>query len=175
MPHHDYTEAVPTEEADDDDNEVSGALVRQRGPFRNSDEINEFRNRMRIKVKGVDVPSPAASFHDMNICSELKHIILHNIEQSQWKEPTPIQMQVIPAMLQGRDILATAPTGSGKTAAFVIPPLSKLQAPRKQGFVFYCEVERYPYSSRHSRTAASPYERTRRADIPRGTSFVYGS
>lgn len=133
MPHHDHTEPAPTEESDGDDNEVSVAVVRNRGPFRNTDEINEFRNRMRIKVKGIDVPPPAASFHDMDICSELKHIILHNIEQSQWKEPTPIQMQVIPAMLQGRDILATAPTGSGKTAAFVIPTLSKLQAPRKQG------------------------------------------
>lgn len=42
-------------------------------------------------------------------------------------------MQSIPALLEGRDVLAAAPTGSGKTASFAIPLLSKLQTPSKEG------------------------------------------
>jgi superfamily II DNA/RNA helicase len=41
--------------------------------------------------------------------------------------PTPIQQAAIPAVLQGRDVLATAQTGSGKTAAYVLPLLQRLQ------------------------------------------------
>jgi ATP-dependent RNA helicase DDX52/ROK1 len=52
---------------------------------------------------------------------------------SLWKEPTPIQMQAVPVLIQGRDLLATAPTGSGKTAAYLIPILSLLQSHQKTG------------------------------------------
>ncbi len=45
-----------------------------------------------------------------------------------WARPTPIQRSAVPAILQGRDLLATAPTGSGKTAAFVLPLLQWLSA-----------------------------------------------
>lgn len=81
------------------------------------EEVNAFRNRMQIKVKGDNIPKPAATFYSMDIDKELKSIIIKNIENSDWKEPTPIQMQGIPSMLAGRDVLAAAPTGSGKTAA----------------------------------------------------------
>ncbi|WP_088286030.1 DEAD/DEAH box helicase [Ideonella sp. A 288] len=43
-----------------------------------------------------------------------------------WATPTAIQAQAVPAVLQGRDLLALAPTGSGKTAAFVLPLLQRL-------------------------------------------------
>jgi ATP-dependent RNA helicase DDX52/ROK1 len=101
--------------------------------LRNDDEVNEFRNRLQIKVKGSNIASPSPSFSDMKISSDVKHVILQNIENSDWKEPTPIQMQTIPVMLQNRDVLASAPTGSGKTASFVIPILSKLAKPLKVG------------------------------------------
>ncbi len=97
--------------------------------FDREDEINAFRNRLRIKVKGEHIPNPSAEFHDMSLHKDIKKIILKNIETSYWKEPTPIQMQAIPIILENRDILACAPTGSGKTAAYVIPTLSKLTQP----------------------------------------------
>jgi superfamily II DNA/RNA helicase len=84
-------------------------------PFEESTEadINAFRNKLNIRVRGVNIPPPCATFQSMNINKAIKSIILGNIEKSSWKEPTPIQMQVVPAMLMGRDVLATAPTGSG--------------------------------------------------------------
>jgi ATP-dependent RNA helicase DDX52/ROK1 len=50
----------------------------------------------------------------MEISTTIRTVILRNIEESHWKEPTPIQMQAIPCLLSNRDVLAAAPTGSGK-------------------------------------------------------------
>ncbi|MES2716046.1 MAG: DEAD/DEAH box helicase [Pseudomonadota bacterium] len=45
-----------------------------------------------------------------------------------WTRPTAVQTAVLPAVLQGRDVLARSPTGSGKTAAFLLPLLQRLLA-----------------------------------------------
>lgn len=52
--------------------------------------------------------------------------LLKAIEESGYKEPSPIQAQSIPAVLRGNDLLASAQTGTGKTASFVLPILQKL-------------------------------------------------
>jgi hypothetical protein len=72
---------------------------------------SQNQNRLQIRVKGSQIPKPVPSFSEMNIASEIKPVILRNIEASDWKEPTPIQMQAIPILLANRDILASAPTG----------------------------------------------------------------
>lgn len=97
--------------------------------FEKEDEVNAFRNRLHIRAKGENIPNPAPTFNQMSIHKEVKQVILKNIEESKWKEPTPIQMQSIPVLLSRRDILAAAPTGSGKTASYVIPVLSRLMKP----------------------------------------------
>src|SRR5438874_9964640 len=43
-----------------------------------------------------------------------------------YEEPTPVQRETIPLMLEGRDLLAQAATGTGKTAAFALPMLQRL-------------------------------------------------
>jgi ATP-dependent RNA helicase RhlE len=54
--------------------------------------------------------------------------LLRGIQELGFTEPTPIQRDAIPPALAGRDVLASAQTGSGKTAAFVIPLLERLAA-----------------------------------------------
>ncbi|CAG0897736.1 unnamed protein product [Cyprideis torosa] len=52
--------------------------------------------------------------------------ILENIQRRGFEQPTPIQRQAIPILLTGRDLIGCAPTGSGKTCAFVLPILHNL-------------------------------------------------
>lgn len=54
---------------------------------------------------------------------DLDNKLLRALEEQHYNKPTPIQAQAIPEMLQGKDILAGAATGTGKTAAFVLPAL----------------------------------------------------
>ncbi|UCH75790.1 MAG: DEAD/DEAH box helicase, partial [Rhodospirillales bacterium] len=54
--------------------------------------------------------------------------------------PTPIQAQAIPALLDGRDLLGLAQTGTGKTAAFILPLLQKLTGSRKQSGARACRA-----------------------------------
>jgi ATP-dependent helicase YprA (DUF1998 family) len=56
----------------------------------------------------------------------LSRALLRGIEASGYVNPTPIQAKVIPIALAGRDVCASAVTGSGKTAAFVLPFLERL-------------------------------------------------
>lgn len=58
----------------------------------------------------------------------LSEAMLHDITKAGFSEPTPIQAQAIPPGLAGRDVLGCAQTGTGKTAAFVIPMVERLAA-----------------------------------------------
>jgi len=57
--------------------------------------------------------------------------ILRAASELEWEEPTPVQEKVIPLAMEGRDLMAQAQTGSGKTGAFAIPIISRLQSSRK--------------------------------------------
>src|SRR6202790_3097970 len=52
--------------------------------------------------------------------------LLQAVREMRYVEPTPIQAQAMPAILEGRDLIATAQTGTGKTAAFLLPILHQL-------------------------------------------------
>ena len=62
--------------------------------------------------------------------------LLKNLEKIGFQEPTPIQVKAIPYALEGKDILGTAGTGTGKTGAFSIPLLAQLfKDPEKKALI----------------------------------------
>jgi len=63
----------------------------------------------------------------------LHNDLLRAVEAMGYKDPTPIQKQAIPLGMDGTDVLSCAQTGSGKTAAFVLPILHKLMENHKPG------------------------------------------
>jgi ATP-dependent RNA helicase DeaD len=66
----------------------------------------------------------SASFADLGLREEL----LRALSSLGYEEPTPIQGEAIPPLLEGRDLLGQAATGTGKTAAFALPVLQRLAA-----------------------------------------------
>ncbi len=64
---------------------------------------------------------------------QLSPPILKAIQESGYTEPTPIQLAAIPEVLAGHDVIGIAQTGTGKTAAFVWPILTKLMAGNAEG------------------------------------------
>jgi len=69
------------------------------------------------------------SFDTLGLSAEL----LRAVAEQGYSEPTPVQRQAIPVVLQGRDMLAGAQTGTGKTAGFTLPLLQRLSASPQQG------------------------------------------
>lgn len=96
-----YDEEVGSDETEEVTLPTSDNSKPKKKKVNSEDEINAFRNRLQIKAKGSDIPNPAATFDEMDIFADLKPIIIGNIEESKWKDPTPIQMQAITVMLKG--------------------------------------------------------------------------
>ncbi|XP_009188800.3 probable ATP-dependent RNA helicase DDX59 isoform X3 [Papio anubis] len=85
------------------------------------DQIENLKQQLGILVQGQEVTRPIIDFEH---CS-FPEVLNHNLKKSGYEVPTPIQMQMIPVGLLGRDILASADTGSGKTAAFLLPVIMR--------------------------------------------------
>ncbi|GJJ73878.1 ATP-dependent RNA helicase DDX52/ROK1 [Entomortierella parvispora] len=102
--------------------------------FEDKEQLSLFRNHLKIRVYGTDIPNPFKSFDGLAKQYQLDPYLQRNILGSGFKKPTPIQMQAIPVILHGRDLMAMAPTGSGKTMAFVLPILHDLKGPEKVGY-----------------------------------------
>ncbi|CAA3006038.1 DEAD-box ATP-dependent RNA helicase 21-like [Olea europaea var. sylvestris] len=79
-----------------------------------------FREDFNISYKGSKIPRPMRSWIESRLSPEL----LKAVERAGYKTPSPIQMAAIPLGLQQRDVIGVAETGSGKTAAFVLPMLT---------------------------------------------------
>src|SRR5216683_2008807 len=61
----------------------------------------------------------------------LHPLLLQACREMHYDQPTPVQAEAIPAILAGRDLIATAQTGTGKTAAFLLPILHQLLGLRR--------------------------------------------
>jgi ATP-dependent RNA helicase RhlE len=72
----------------------------------------------------------------------LSHAMLDGVKAMGYVEPTPIQLRTIPLILSGRDVIGSAQTGTGKTAAFALPILSKLDHHEPQPRVLILEPTR---------------------------------
>ena len=70
-------------------------------------------------------------FTDFAISESLKN----RLNNCSYMTPTPVQSGAIPPALEGKDVLATAQTGTGKTLSFLIPIVEKLQAEKTRGAV----------------------------------------
>ncbi|XP_067300206.1 DEAD-box helicase 3 X-linked a isoform X7 [Pseudorasbora parva] len=75
-----------------------------------------------VEATGTNSPGHIESFHDV----DMGEIIMGNINLSRYTRPTPVQKYAIPIIKAKRDLMACAQTGSGKTAAFLLPVLSQI-------------------------------------------------
>ncbi|KAK2760494.1 hypothetical protein FQN53_007874 [Emmonsiellopsis sp. PD_33] len=99
---------------------------------------SEFLNRagtkfdhlreIKVTAETTAQPDPVKNFDDAGLHPAMRE----NIRLCGYNVPTPIQAYAIPAVLTGNDLIAVAQTGSGKTAAFLIPVLSKLMGKAKK-------------------------------------------
>jgi ATP-dependent RNA helicase DDX23/PRP28 len=99
-----------------------------------------FREDYNIAIKGGNIPPPIRKWEEAGLPDE----ILEIIESVGYKEPSPIQRQAIPIGLQNRDVIGVAETGSGKTAAFLLPLLVWIQSLPKMTRIE--EADQGPYA-----------------------------
>ncbi|RHZ79012.1 hypothetical protein Glove_152g30 [Diversispora epigaea] len=81
------------------------------------EEHDLIRQKYHILVDGEDIPPPIKHFRDM----KFPPAILDYLKSKNIRRPTPIQIQGLPVVLSGRDMIGIAFTGSGKTLAFSLP------------------------------------------------------
>jgi len=82
----------------------------------------EKYDNIQIQTHGEGVPAAISSFDECN----LGPVLANNIRLSTYTVPTPVQKNAIPIIVEGRDLMACAQTGSGKTAAFLFPMISEM-------------------------------------------------
>ncbi len=82
-----------------------------------------------VEVQAEKIYQPQNSFADFGLLPKL----LSNVTRHGYTEPTPIQDQAIPVLMNGQDVVGIANTGTGKTAAFLLPLINKLLLDQDQG------------------------------------------
>ena len=84
---------------------------------------------MAITASASPASSAKATFDDLGLSAPL----LQALREKGYSTPSPIQQQAIPAVLSGRDLMAAAQTGTGKTAGFTLPMLETLSHGARPG------------------------------------------
>ena len=102
--------------ADQDDSEEAPTQEEQENTGINFDAYEDIP----VETSGGNVPPPVNTFAEIDLGEALNQ----NIRRCKYVKPTPVQRHAIPISLAGRDLMACAQTGSGKTAAFCFPIIS---------------------------------------------------
>ena len=82
-----------------------------------------------VECSGRSPVSPISSWRDIDLTSTIQK----NIDDAKYTKPTPVQRYSLPIVMNGRDLMSCAQTGSGKTAAFLLPVLVNLTKMRDYG------------------------------------------
>lgn len=82
----------------------------------------EEYEKIPVTCSGRDAPDPIASFSDIRF----NPIVANNVRLAHYDKPTPVQKYALPIVTMKRDMMACAQTGSGKTAAFLLPIISAM-------------------------------------------------
>lgn len=132
-----------------------------------------------------EAPAPATSFADLGISED----VLRAVREVGYEQPTPVQRDAIPVLLAGRDLMAQSQTGTGKTAAFAIPMIERVDptsrevqalvlAPTRELAVQVAEtvhkLGRYRRIADLPIYGGQPYEHQFRA-LERGVQIVVGT
>ncbi|XP_034530706.1 probable ATP-dependent RNA helicase DDX59 [Notolabrus celidotus] len=81
------------------------------------EQVQRIKQELGIDTEGRDVRRPIVEFEHCGFPLKLNG----NLKKAGYQAPTPVQMQMVPVGLTGRDVIASADTGSGKTVAFLLP------------------------------------------------------
>ncbi|KAM6963081.1 putative ATP-dependent RNA helicase DDX59 [Aplochiton taeniatus] len=81
------------------------------------EQVQRVRQELGIATQGREVGRPIIEFAHCNLPPKMSA----NLRKAGYEAPTPVQMQMVPVGLAGRDVIASADTGSGKTVAFLLP------------------------------------------------------
>ena len=100
-----------------------GLLLKQ---YRTSES---YRREFTIAFESAGNTMTTTTFADLGVAAE----IVANLNTLGLTQPTPVQAQAIPTLLAGRDLIAKAPTGTGKTAAFLLPGITRIVQEAKEG------------------------------------------
>lgn len=120
-------EEVEEEEEEEDEEDVSEAEPDKQEEYLSEDEEAADSKADNVAAKPFFSTVDGVSFHANSFMElNLSRPLLRACETLGYKKPTPIQAACIPLALTGRDLCASAITGSGKTAAFALPTLERL-------------------------------------------------
>lgn len=100
----------------------SGRLHGRESRRRRDDDFEHPRTESVKPKEPVDIPAQDTAFSQLG----LNDALAYSVAEKGYTDPTPIQAQSIPHILAGRDVIGSAQTGTGKTAAFALPILQKL-------------------------------------------------
>lgn len=116
--------------------------------------------------------NPDASFNSLGLSAQ----VMMSLRTLHYTTPTPVQQQAIPAILEGRDVCAAAATGTGKTAAFLLPVLTHLphgkhiRLPKQQGTTSTNTQNSKKKNSNGVKNSSSSFNSKQHTDTPNTTA-----